>query len=144
MKYESRVVVESKTRPGVRVVVRRMSFGRRLDLTRRVQEIAKKLAFLAAAEPDAAGEAERALLGAEIDREYLRWGLVSIEGLEIDGEAATPAALIEGGPEELVREALEAVRREAGLSENERKNCESHSTSSSEAGPDGTATNAAA
>jgi hypothetical protein len=121
-----------------------MSFGRRLDLTRRVQELAKRIAFLAAGEQDTATEAERALLGAEIDREYLSWGLVSVDGLEIDGEPATPASLLEAGPEALVREALEAVRREAGLSEHERKNCESHSTSSSEAGPDGTATIAAA
>ena len=144
MTYASLVEVESKAFPGVRLAIRRMSFGRRLELTRRVQDLAKKLAFLAAAEADAASEAEQALLGAEIDREYLSWGLERVDGLEIDGETASVESLIEAGPEALVREALQAVRREAGLSESERKNCESRSTSSSETGPDGTATNAGA
>jgi hypothetical protein len=143
MQYESRVEVESKACPGVRLTVRRMSFGRRLELTKRVQNLAKKLAFLAA-DPDAASEAEQAVLGAEIDGEYLRWGLAKVDGLEIDGEPATVESLIEAGPEPLVRVALATVRREAGLSDGERKNCESRSISSSEAEPDGTATNAAA
>lgn len=144
MEYESQVETPSRAAPGVRFRVRRMSFGRRLELTRRLQEQAKRLAFLSAAESGEGVEAERALLGAEIDREYLRWGLAGLDGLAIDGEAATVESLIEAGPEELVREALEAVKREAGLSEKERKNSESHSISSSEAQPGGTATNVAA
>ena len=144
MEYASQVEVESRAFPGVRLTVRRMSFGRRLELTRQVQELAKKLAFLAAGEKDAASEAEQALLGAEVDRAYLRWGLAGVEGIDIDGMAATAESLIAAGPEALVREALEAVRREAGLSADERKNCASPSTSSSEAKPDGSATNAAA
>ena len=106
--------------------------------------MAKKLAFHSAAKEGERDEAEAALLAAEIDREYLRWGLARVDGLEIDGEAATPASLREAGPETLVREALRAVRREAGLSEDERKNSESHSTSSSGIEPCGTATNAGA
>ncbi|MEZ5365152.1 MAG: hypothetical protein R2748_23200 [Bryobacterales bacterium] len=144
MQYGSVVEVESEAMPGVRLTVRRMSFGRRLELTRKVQELAKRLAFVAAGEKDAGSEAEQALLGAEIDREYLRWGLVRVDGLTIDGEEATAESLIEAGPEALVREALAAVRREAGLSEDERKNSASPSTSCSEAKPDGSATNAAA
>jgi hypothetical protein len=42
--------------------------------------------------------------------------------LSVDGVEATPEVLLERGPEELFREALAAVRREAGLSEEERKN----------------------
>ena len=38
------------------------------------------------------------------------------------GVAAGPELLAEAGPEELFREALAAVRRETGLSEEERKN----------------------
>lgn len=144
MEYKSQVAVESAAMPGVRLHVRRMSFGRRLELTRKAQELAKKLAYLAAGEADAGAEAERALLGGEIDREYLRWGLASVEGLEIDGEPATAESLVAAGPEPLVREALVAVRREAGLSEGERKNSASHSISSTEGKLDGTATNAGA
>ena len=43
---------------------------------------------------------EATVLAAEIDRAYLDWGLVALEGLEIDGAAATPAALMDRGPVE--------------------------------------------
>jgi hypothetical protein len=62
------------------------------------------------------------LLRAEIDRTYLLWGLTGVSGLEVDGVEATPETLAERGPEELFREALAAVRAEAGLTDEERKN----------------------
>ena len=65
---------------------------------------------------------EASLLGAEIDRLYIRWGLEEIRGLEIDGAPATAVSLVESGPEELFLEALTAVKAECGLLENERKN----------------------
>jgi hypothetical protein len=102
------------------------------------------LEFLRAGPQGTDEEAQAALLAGEIDREYLRWGLAAIEGLEIDGRAATPEDLIEKGPERLLAEALAAVRHEAGLDEEERKNSESHSTSCEAARPAGNATNAAA
>ncbi len=142
MRYESEEIVESAAFPGARLVVRRMSFGRRLELTRRIHELASKLAFLAAGDRAQSDEAETALVAAEIDREYLRWGLARVEGLEIDGEPATPESLIDAGPEELFREALRAVRRESGLSETERKNSASRSTSISASNPGGAATSA--
>ena len=144
MTYESTVTVESAQYPGVRFTVKRMSFGRRLELTRKVKERLGRLDFLAAGEPGAADDTEAALLTGEIDREYGAWGLAAVDGLEIDGEPATPQTLMEKGPEPLVGEVLEAVYREAGLSEDERKNSESHSTSSKEIRPGGNATNAGA
>ena len=144
MTYESTVTVESAQYPGVRFTVKRMSFGRRLELTRKVKERLGLLDFLAAGEPGAADDTEAALLTGEIDREYGAWGLAAVDGLEIDGEPATPQTLMEKGPEPLVGEVLEAVYREAGLSEDERKNSESHSTSSKEIRPGGNATNAGA
>ena len=65
---------------------------------------------------------EASLLGAEIDRLYLRWGLEEVRGLELDGLPATIDALIEHGPEDLFLEALMSVKRECGLDEDERKN----------------------
>jgi hypothetical protein len=84
-----------------------------------------------------------ALLAGEVDREYLRWGLAELEGLDIDGTTATPETLFAGGPEELVREIVDEIRQQAGLTENERKNLESHSTPCGAAEPGGNATNAA-
>jgi hypothetical protein len=62
------------------------------------------------------------LLRAEIDRVFLLWGLMGVSGLTVDGVEASPELLVERGPEEVFREALAAVRRESGLSEEERKN----------------------
>jgi hypothetical protein len=62
------------------------------------------------------------LLRAEIDRMFVMWGLEGIAGLEVDGVEATPALLVERGPEDVFREALAAVHAQTGLSEAERKN----------------------
>jgi hypothetical protein len=62
------------------------------------------------------------VLRAEIDRLYLIWGLRSVAGLLVDGVEATPEMLADCGPEDLCREALAAVKAEAGLDEGERKN----------------------
>ena len=99
----------------------RMSFARRVELMRRVRELARRAEFLnAGTSPEEKMDA--ALLEAEIDRLYVVWGLRGVTGLELDGQGATPESLAESGPEELFREALAAVRAEAGLSETERKN----------------------
>jgi len=120
--YESATVVESRAMPGVKFTVARMSFGRRVELMRRIRELARKAEFLAAGE--APGEKmDAALIAAEIDRLYVAWGLKAVSGLVVDGRDASPETLGDAGPEELFREALEAVRAETGLTEDQRKNC---------------------
>ena len=121
MDYESVAVVESKVRAGVRFEVARMSFGRRVELMRRVRELARRVEFLEAGESP--GERmDAGLLRAEIDRMYLLWGFVGVSGLRVDGVEATPEMVIERGPEDLCSEALAAVRAETGLTDVERKN----------------------
>jgi hypothetical protein len=121
MTYESEKVVESAVAPGVAFTVAKMSFARRMELMRRVRELAGKVEFLnAGSSPEEKMDA--ALLEAEVDRLHLAWGLRGITGLELDGRDATPESLVERGPEELFREALDAVRTETGLSEAETKN----------------------
>ena len=142
MRYESWVEAESASMPGVRYAVERMSFGRRLDLMRQLQEWMSRLEFVKAGPEGPGQQAEAALLAGEIERIYLRWGLRWVRGLEIDGEEATVEGLIEKGPEVLVEEAAAAIRRQAGLSGEERKNCESPSIFSAGARPDGSATTA--
>ena len=145
MEYESFIEVESTLAEGVRFRIRRMSFGRRLELIERLHTLLKRLEFLQGQpNPSPTAEAEIAGAAAEIDREHLRWGLAAVSGLTIDGHEATPETLLEKGPEPLLEEALRAVRRESGLDEEERKNSESHSTSQSAAEPGGDAENAAA
>jgi hypothetical protein len=98
-----------------------MSFGRRVELMRKVRELARRMEFLEAG-ADAGERMDAGLLRAEIDRMFLLWGLTGVSGLRVDGVEATPEVLVERGPEELFREALAAVRRETGLTDDERKN----------------------
>jgi hypothetical protein len=120
MHYESLVTVDSSIVPGVRFLLARMSFGRRIELTRRIRELAAKVEFLEAG--DAKEKIEATLLSAEIERAYVLWALREVTGLDLDGAPATPEALVSCGPEELFREALAAVKAECGLADEERKN----------------------
>jgi hypothetical protein len=119
--YESVITVPSKTIPGVAFVLNRVSFGRRMELSRQVREISRRGEFLEAGS-QLQEKIEANILAQEVDAMYLRWGLVSIEGLEIDGEPATAGQLIEKGPEELTREIVGTIKEQCGLSDTERKN----------------------
>jgi hypothetical protein len=119
--YESAVWFDAETAAGVKFRVARISVARRIELARRIREIGRKVEFLEAGQ-DPREKLEAAVLAAEIDRVYLEWGLEEMQGLWIDGEAATPAALIEKGPLELAKEILARIKRECGLSEDQRKN----------------------
>jgi hypothetical protein len=119
--WSSRKVIASAERPGVEFVVARMTFGRRIELMRQIRDLAVRLEYFEAGRNESNGM-EASLLGAEIDRIYLRWGLEEIRGLELDGAPATAESLIDCGPEDLLLEVLAAVKAECGLAESERKN----------------------
>ncbi len=119
--WSSSKVVASATWPGVELVLARMSFGRRLELMKRVRDLAGKAEFFEAGTGEKS-RIEAGVLSAEIDRLYVAWGVAEVRGLELDGQPATVAMLIDSGPEELFREALGAVKAECGLGEQERKN----------------------
>ena len=119
--YESSAWFDAEAVPGVRYGIARVSFGRRIDLARRIREIGRKVEYLEAAS-DVREKLEATVLAAEIDRAYLDWGLIGVEGLEIDGEVATPATLIEIGPADLAAEILIRIKAECGLTEDQRKN----------------------
>ena len=121
MHYESTTVVESKVSAGVRFTIARMTFGRRIDLMRRVRQLNVQLEFEKAGS-QLADSVAASLLSAEIDELYLRWGLKSIDGLELDGHPATVDTLISSGPEGLCREIIDAIKHECALTEEERKN----------------------
>jgi hypothetical protein len=119
--YESVSWFDAESAEGVRYAVARISFGRRMELARRMRDIGRKAEFLAAGD-DARERLEATVVSAEIDRAYLEWGLMAVAGLAIDGEAANPAAVIEKGPMELAAEILARVKAEWSLSGDERKN----------------------
>jgi hypothetical protein len=119
--WSSRVSVASHACPGVEFTIARITFGRRLELMRRVRDLAVRLEYFEAGREEK-NRIEASLLGAQLDRVYIEWGLEEVRGLEIDGEPATPESLVDRGPEELFQEALAAVKAECGLSEEQRKN----------------------
>jgi hypothetical protein len=121
MKYESFLSIDSTAAPGVRFTIHRISFGRRMELSRQVRELSRKAEFLEAGK-EMHEKIEANILAQEIDAMYLRWGLSSIDGLSIDGEPAGAAELLEKGPEDLTREVVAAIKAQCGLSEPERKN----------------------
>ncbi|HYL37175.1 MAG TPA: hypothetical protein VEV17_14760 [Bryobacteraceae bacterium] len=113
--------VASKTFAGVTFVVRRISFGRRMELARMIRDLSRRAEFFEAG-PELHEKIEANLLSQEIEATYLRWALVSIDGLTIDGAPATAEQLVEKGPEELTQEIVAAIKGLCGLSEAERKN----------------------
>ena len=121
MEYISEIEVPSEVCDGVRFRIRRMSFGRRLDLMKCVRELAGRMEYFQAGSTPAE-QIEAAVLSAEIERLYLNWGLAAVDGLAVDGVPADAGALFERAPEALCAEAVAAVKRECGLSEEERKN----------------------
>lgn len=129
MNYASSFEVESQAMPGVRYRLRRISFGRRLDLARTLRDQLESMDRALLLPAGEARDAETALLAAEMDRAHLCWGMESIEGLEIDGIPASADSLLAAGPEPLVAEILAAIRHETGLEETERKNSAPPSTS---------------
>jgi len=119
--YDSSIRIASQSFPGVEFTIHRISFGRRMELCRRVRDIGQKLEFLEAGN-HFHEKVEANLLSHEIDKIYLEWGLVRVDGLLIDGEPATGELVVVKGPEDLTKEILEAIKGQCGLSEEERKN----------------------
>ena len=119
--YDSLVRIESRTRPGVSFVINKISFGRRMELARKVREISQKAEFLQAGD-ELQDRIEANLLRQEVEATYVRWGLLQVHGLTIDGEPATAEKLLEKGPDDLTHEVVGAVKKQCCLTEEERKN----------------------
>jgi len=119
--YRSTTEWESVVLPGVRYEIVRPSLARRAELTCSLYPIAQRLERELAGQ-SVSDQCAAAVSLSEIDLELLKWGLKSLEGLSIDGTAATPALLREAGPEELCREITARIRMECGLTGEERKN----------------------
>jgi len=111
---------ESRSISGVRFAIRHISLAQRIELTKSVRELALRYEFLKSGEPS--DQLEASLSDLLVRKLYIEWGLAALEGLRIDGKQATPALLIDSGPERLSDEVIEKIRAELELSEQERKN----------------------
>jgi hypothetical protein len=121
MTYHSTLKVQSAVAPDVSLTIQRVSVARRLELLRRVRDLTSRIEFYRAGAL-LADKLDASIASGEVESVYVIWGITKIEGLLIDGIEATPESLITSGPEDLVREAADLVRRQLGLSEDERKN----------------------
>lgn len=119
--YRASVWVESSAVEGVRYRIARMSLSGRIELAKKLREIGMKVEFLEAA-GTVAEKLEAAVARGEMERAYIEWGLREIHGLKIDGADADVASVIGDGPVALAGEIAAAVRRECGLTDEERKN----------------------
>ncbi len=118
--YSSEEWHNSVTCNGVRFATARLSLGSRLSLTERLRDLLTRYEFLRAG--DLLDQTEADLADLLVRRLYLEWGLVAIEGLVINGSAATVQSLIDLGPEALGNEIVEVIRESLELSVLERKN----------------------
>lgn len=143
MNFDSTVTRESMSLPGVSFTVRRLNQIERArrdfsiaDETLKIAELITRHAQLNPGEekrlsPDEAAEVGRInqeldfLVNMHLKPSAIRAGLVSIDGLQIDGEEATTEILIARGPRELVEEVWQACQESAGLGDEERKNSQS-------------------
>src|SRR5690349_20900946 len=95
--YESVRWFESAAISGVRFAVRQPSLSNRIELTKQLHELTMRNEFLAGGrEPE---QLELVLAEMLVQKLLVEWGLVAIEGLDVDGKRATTANLIEAGPE---------------------------------------------
>ena len=121
MTYESTRKVSSAVCAGVKYTIARMTFGRRIELMRSVRELTGRHEFERAGS-SIEDRVQASLTAAAIDQLYLNWGLISIEGLEVDGRLADPQTVALCGPEALCREIIQAIKHECALTEDELKN----------------------
>ena len=120
LEYASVVWRESRAMPGVRYAINRMSLMQRIALTKSIRDLTLSHDFLRAG--DSADQVEATLSELLVKKLYLEWGLDQIEGLQIDGEAATMDSLVIKGPEKLTDEIVADIQSELGLSDEETKN----------------------
>src|SRR6266852_981813 len=119
MHYESTLEYHSTACEGVTFRIRRISFAGRLELLEGLQHIAGRAEFLRAGDTPK-DRWEATILEKQVERGYLEWSLVRVDGLTIDGEPATPQLVVDRGPDGLTAEILSAVRSQLGLTEDER------------------------
>lgn len=121
--YQSTLTVPSQLYKSVTFTIKKPSFARYKELCRllfdkhdHARQITETFRELGR-DPEANAvellklDLEAMRLVADINPIWIREGVVSIEGLTIDGEPATADNLCEFGPPDLVGEILQAIRR---------------------------------
>ena len=152
MEYTNTERIESKLFPGVAFVFYKMIEERRIELRRLAADLSSKLRKLATQtrkleyefaktdlsddqkedlmeQQDLAMNETQSVLITELYPLYIKWGIQSVEGLTVNGEACTAPEGLKWGPEKLYHEALGLVQERMGLTEKQIKNLSSLTTS---------------
>lgn len=141
--FDSHVKVTSEKCAGVTLVINKRTEGRRIQLRLDMAPIQEKMESVlerlrSLPEPPESGDdtrtAEQKKQYAAVVAEYFRvqedeiqpawvkWGLVRVEGLTVDGrEVTSPDEFIELAPPELYAEAVEAIKASLGLTAEQKK-----------------------
>lgn len=161
MNFSTTETHESQAEPGVRFTVRVLNriqrAGRDMELLKhreRLTQIQSEIAELIVEKDNGPGqpktmsvkpgaEVRMAVLSHEstlieaqhVTPAYIRAGLVSVEGYDIDGQPATVETIISGGSDALLDEIYTACSAASGLSAEQRKNSQPAGTSPA---PEGT------
>ncbi len=130
MNYCSRETFTSETHPDVSFTIKKMNEKRRVarelilsGIRYRLQEQSNDLEEalkVPEAQPPGAIDKMNAAWNSLLEEEWypawIRWGLYSLEGFEMDGQKATVDAFIEDGPDDLKMEIFKAIQKASGLS----------------------------
>lgn len=151
MKYSSTLTVESKAFPGVTFVIRKMTEKRRTDFNlktaaavQKIQSLTKEAALIAERvghsgdtldtetrfRIEALNAEMISVIQGQLNPEYVRWGLKSVSGLDVEAEdpreddipIKTAEDVIALAPPELFEEICGSVIAASGMSEEELKN----------------------
>jgi hypothetical protein len=137
-KHDTTRRVESEVFPGVSIILKKMTEGRRLELramlkepNARVREIIREQSALekvAVEDRDnpkwlELQEEFEEIMASKVNPTYVLWGVKAVEGLEAEGRALTVTDW-KDWPSALFNEVLDLVKSESELNGVERKNSE--------------------
>ena len=140
--------VESKTCPGVTIILRKMTEGRRLEIRQKLSEtnsmmkdiIRQQTEIFAKPQPEQdelkllqLQDEYDALVLEKVNPETIKWGVKQIEGLQADGKALGVDEWQEW-PSILTKEVVDLVNSESALDGGEGKNSELPITSGTQEG----------
>lgn len=142
-KHDTTRRVESETFPGVSIILKKMTEGRRLELrkaigepNRRIREILREQTAIEQ-QPEETRDMAKWLESQDsydeimliaVNPAWVLWGVKQVEGLEVDGRSIGIEDWADW-PSALFDEVLTLVKSEAELNGSERKNLESLTTS---------------
>ena len=142
-KHSTVSTFESENFPGVSVMLRRMTEGRRIELRKLIAEPNRRIRVIIRDQAIVEKEPEETrdnakwlelqdeydgIMVEKINPAWITWGVRQIEGLEVDGRTLTVEDW-KDWPSALFNEVLDAVKNETELNGVQRKDPESPTTS---------------